>query len=187
MVLLYSEQKNLGTKLPDFNLLSVDGKRYGVSDFKSKKNIVVMFICNHCPYVQAIEDRIIQLARDYEKKDVQMVAICSNDPTDYPDDRPEKLKARWIQKKYGFPYLIDETQDVAKAFGAVCTPDIFVYNAERLLVYRGQLDNNWKDPRLVSRHDLREVLDALLAGKVLSSKQSPSMGCSIKWKNEKHN
>jgi peroxiredoxin len=182
MVLLHSEKKGLGTPAPDFDLMSVDGKKYSLASFKDKNVLAVMFICNHCPYVQAVEGRIIQLQRDYAQKSVQWVGICSNDPTDYPDDAPENLRRRWQQKDYRFPYLVDETQEVAKAYGAVCTPDIFVYDADRKLAYHGQIDNNWKEPNKVTRHDLREAIDKLLQGQSPSADQTPSIGCSIKWK-----
>ena len=182
MVLLHSEKTRLGTPAPDFSLTSVDGQTYSLKAFSSKKALVVMFICNHCPYVKAIEDRIIQLERDYSSKGVQIIGICSNDSSDYPDDSPASLKKRWIEKEYRFPYLVDEAQSVAKAYGAVCTPDIFVYDEKRLLAYHGQLDNSWQEPSKVTRHDLREALDQILAGGKPSSVQTPSMGCSIKWR-----
>ncbi len=180
MALLHSDPLKPGTPAPFFELPSVDEKKYSLHDFKGKP-LAVLFICNHCPYVKAVEDRILQLVRDYEKRGVAFAAICSNDPTDYPDDSPASLKARWLEKKYGFPYLIDASQDTARAFGAVCTPDIFVYDKDHTLAYRGQIDNSWKDPLQVTRHDLREALDALLAGNKPSPQQIPSMGCSIKW------
>ena len=182
MVLLHSEKPRLGIAAPDFSLKSVDGKSYSLASFKDKKVLVLMFICNHCPYVQAIEDRIIAFAKEVAPKGVQVVGICSNDPTDYPEDSPENLKKRWQAKQYGFPYLIDETQETAKAYGAICTPDIYAFDSKRKLVYRGQLDNNWQDPRKVTRQDLKEAVEAILAGKSPSEPQIPSMGCSIKWK-----
>lgn len=182
MVLLKSENIEVGTPAPDFNLPSVDGKEYGLDSFKDAKALVVMFICNHCPYVQAIEERILELHRDYRAKGVQLVGICSNDPTDYPDDRPDKLLKRWREKEYGFPYLIDETQQVAKDYGAVCTPDIYVFDQNRRLAYHGRMDDNWQEPSQVKKRELREALDRLLAGQAPAASQIPSMGCSIKWK-----
>lgn len=182
MVLLKSEPIPMGTPAPEFQLKSVDGKEYTLESFSDAKVLVVMFICNHCPYVQAIEDRIIALRRDYESKGVQLVGICSNDPTDYPDDAPGKLKERWETKSYGFPYLIDETQKVAKAYGAVCTPDIYVYGPDRGLAYHGRIDDNWQEPTQVKRQEIREALDALLADQTPAKEQFPAMGCSIKWK-----
>jgi hypothetical protein len=141
-----------------------------------------MFLCNHCPYVQAVEDRILSLHRDYKDHGVQVVAICSNDPTHYPEDAPKNLLKRWREKQYGFPYLIDASQDVAKAYGAVCTPDIYVYDQEKKLAYHGRIDDSWQDPSRVTRREIREALDALLSGKRPAAEQLPAMGCSIKWK-----
>lgn len=182
MVLLHSENIELGQPAPPFNLKSVDGPNFTMDSFKSAKAVVVLFICNHCPYVVAIEDRILQLHHEYHRKGVQLVGICSNDPTDYPEDSPENLRKRWLEKDYGFPYLIDDTQQVAKAFGAVCTPDIYAYDGARRLAYHGRLDDNWKQPDFVKHRELAEALDAMLAGRPQSPVQNASMGCSIKWK-----
>ena len=182
MALTESRDLPLGTPCPDFLLPSVDGKTFARDDFRDAKALVVMFICNHCPYVQAVEDRIIQLHRDYASRGVQLVGICSNDPTDYPDDRPERLLSRWREKRYGFPYLIDEPQDVARTFHAVCTPDIFVFDGERRLAYHGRIDANWKEPAKVQRQEMREALDALLTGHRPAREQTQSIGCSIKWR-----
>jgi peroxiredoxin len=182
MVLLESTSLELGRPCPDFDLTSVDGKRLRRDDFADRPVLVVLFICNHCPYVQAVEDRVIALAREYGPRGVQLVGICSNDPGDYPDDAPSRLLERWRAKGYGFPYLVDETQDVARAFGAVCTPDIYVYDRERRLAYHGRIDDSWKEPEKVRRRELAAALDALLAGERPASEQHPSMGCSIKWR-----
>jgi peroxiredoxin len=182
MVLLNSENIPLETPAPHFILSSVEGKKCSIDDFKDKKVLAVMFICAHCPYVQAIEDRIIQLRKDFEGKSVQFVGICSNDPTDYPEDKPENLRKRAEKKGYGFPYLVDITQEVAKAYGAICTPDIYVYDSDRKLAYHGRIDDNWKDPNKVTKHELREAIETLLAGRQPSPAQMSSMGCSIKWK-----
>jgi peroxiredoxin len=171
-----------GAPCPDFRLPAVDGKTYGRDDFASAKALVVMFICNHCPYVKAVEDRLIALGREYGPRGVQLVGICANDAVSYPDDAFDKLAERWRTKGYGFPYLHDEAQDVARAFGAVCTPDIFVYDGERRLAYRGRIDDSWKDTAKVTRRDLAEALDTLLAGGRPPADQKPSLGCSIKWK-----
>jgi len=182
MVLLHSEKTRLGTPAPGFHLTGVDGKIYSLDGLKDKKALLVMFICSHCPYVQAVEDRILELERNYSGQGVQLIGICSNDPTDYPDDSPENLKKRWQEKNYRFPYLIDESQDVARAYGAVCTPEFYLYDEKRLLVYHGQLDDNWKEPGKVKRRDLKEAIDLLLKGEKPAAQQTPSMGCSIKWK-----
>lgn len=182
MVLLKSTDISMGSPAPDFQLKDVEGNQRCLKDFAGSKALVVMFICNHCPYVQAIEDRYIQLHRDYESKGVQVIGICSNDPTDYPEDSPASLLKRWQDKDYAFPYLIDETQEVAKAYGAVCTPDLYVYDGDFKLAYHGRLDDNWQEPEQVSKRDLAAALDALLAGQTPPAQQHPAMGCSIKWK-----
>jgi peroxiredoxin len=182
MALTESRDLALRMPCPDFRLRSVDGKTCARDDFGEKPVLVVMFICNHCPYVQAVEDRIIELNRDYAPRGVQLVGICSNDPTDYPDDRPERLLERWRKKGYGFPYLVDETQDVARAFAAVCTPDIYVFDRDRKLAYHGRIDDDWQQPARVKRRELAAALDALLAGQRPAREQVHSIGCSIKWK-----
>jgi len=182
MALTENQDVALGTACPDFRLQAVDGKTHARDDFRDRPVLVVLFICNHCPYVVAVEDRIIALAREYGPKGVQLVGICSNDPTDYPDDAPSRLLARWREKQYGFPYLVDESQDVARTFGAVCTPDIFVFDRERRLAYHGRIDDDWKEPRKVKRRELAAALDALIAGGTPAREQLHSIGCSIKWK-----
>jgi len=172
----------LGAKCPDFRLPAVDGTSYARDDFAGKSVLVVMFICNHCPYVKAVEDRLIRLARELEPRGVQFVAICSNDADNYPDDAFDRLAARWRERGYGFPYLHDEAQDVAHAFGAVCTPDIFVYDGDRRLAYRGRVDDSWKDESRVTKRELAEAIEALVAGQRPPREQRPSMGCSIKWR-----
>jgi peroxiredoxin len=174
----------LGAACPDFRLPAVDGKRYARDDFADKPVLLVMFICNHCPYVKAVEDRFIRLAREFGPRGVQFVAVCSNDSVTYPDDAFDKLAERWRDKGYGFPYLHDEAQDVARAFGAVCTPDIFVYDRARRLAYRGRIDDSWKDESQVKRRELAGALEALVAGQKPSPEQRPSMGCSIKWRQQ---
>jgi peroxiredoxin len=182
MVLLENVDVSLGTPCPDFDLPRVDGGRFRRADAAGARAVVVMFICNHCPYVQAVEDRLIALAREYGPKGVRFVGICPNDPAAYPEDAPEKLRERWEAKEYGFPYLVDETQDVARAFDAVCTPDLFVYDADLVLAYHGRIDDSWKDPARVTRRELAAALDALLAGRRPVREQHHAMGCSIKWR-----
>jgi peroxiredoxin len=172
----------LGAPCPDFRLPAVDGKTYARDDFAAKPVLVVLFICNHCPYVMAVEDRLIQLARELGPEGVQFVGVCANDAQSYPDDAFDKLAARWREKGYGFPYLHDDAQEVARAFGAVCTPDIFVYDKDRRLAYRGRIDDSWKDAHRVTRRELAEAIAALVAGQRPSREQRPSMGCSIKWR-----
>lgn len=181
MALTYTPPVDLGMKLPEFSLPAVDGKTYTQKDFQNGKPLVIMFICNHCPYVKAIEDRLIQLGHDLKKQGVHVVAICSNDPNDYPDDNFENLKKRWTEKKYPFPYLHDLSQAVAKKFGAVCTPDYFVFDDKGILTYRGRLDDSWKEPEKVTKRELYDAVQLMLAGENNSTQQTPSMGCSIKW------
>ncbi len=181
MALTYSPPGELGSLCPPFNLPSVEGAFIDRADFKNAKALVVMFICNHCPYVKAIEDRLISLRADYAQVGVAVVGICSNNPKDHPEDQPEALRARALAKGYGFPYLVDADQTVARAFAAVCTPDLFVYDADLVLRYRGRLDDSWRDASKVSRHELREALDAILQSRPVASTQNPTMGCSIKW------
>lgn len=182
MVLLESEMVELGTKAHSFNLPGIDGKRYGLKNFEDAKIVVVIFMCNHCPYVKAVIQRFIDIQRDYEKKSIQLVGINSNDDKNYPEDSFEKMKVFAKEQGMNFPYLRDESQKVAKTYHAVCTPDIFVYDEDRKLAYRGRLDDNWKEPEAVTSRDLRNALNELLTGKILSKNQQPSMGCSIKWK-----
>jgi peroxiredoxin len=182
MALTYSPEGTLGSTCPDFVLKSVEGKSFGLADFRAATALWVMFICNHCPYVKAIEDRVLALAHEYQKKGVAVVGICSNDPTDHPEDSAAALLARWREKNYSFPYLVDSDQSVARRFGAVCTPDFYLYDSAWCLAYRGRLDDSWRSPASVQRQELREALDSLLAGRAPSGVQNPSMGCSIKWK-----
>ncbi len=181
MALMYSPAGELGSPCPDFSLKNVEGKSVTLADFAKCEALVVMFICNHCPYVKAIEDRLIALAHDYQPRNVGVVGICSNNPADYPEDQPQELLKRWKEKNYDFPYLIDDTQEAARAFAAVCTPDLYVYDQSKTLRYRGRLDDSWKNPATVQRQELREALDSILAGNMKIPVQNPSMGCSIKW------
>lgn len=182
MVLLESNAIELGKPCPDFDLPSVEGGRVRRDDFAGRAVLAVLFLCNHCPYVQAVEQRIIDLGREFGPRGVQLVGICSNDPTDYPDDAPPRLLARWKEKNYGFPYLVDASQETARAFGAVCTPDIYVYDRDRRLAYHGRIDDDWKDPARVTRRELAAAFEALLAGKKPAVDQQPAIGCSIKWR-----
>ncbi len=183
MALVHTPPAQNGSSCPDFELPAVFGeKKFGLKSFDRADALVVMFICNHCPYVKAVEDRLIDMAKVYRAKGVSFVAISSNDPEEYPEDSPEALGKRAQEKGYPFPYLFDETQEVAKRFGAVCTPDFFVYDRGRKLAYRGRLDDSWKDPSLVKSQDLSEALECVLEGEALPEIQHPSMGCSIKWK-----
>ena len=184
MALTYTPPGELGSPCPDFSLPGVDGRSYKRDDFNDKTVLVVGFICNHCPYVQAIEDRLIALAKHWAQGGrAQLVGICANDWSEHPEDRPEELRRRWHEKGYGFPYLIDEAQALARGLGAVCTPDFFVFGQDRRLVYRGRLDDSWRNPQAVRRQELKEAVAQLLSeGRLSPAVQNPSMGCSIKWK-----
>lgn len=182
MVLLQGRALNLPFACPPFRLPSVDDKIYELADFADAKGLLVAFICNHCPYVKAIEQRLIDLAKLYSEKGIKTVGICSNDAANYPDDSKAELFKRWREKDYGFPYLIDENQSVAKAFDAVCTPDLFLFDQKGKLFYHGRLDDATRDNPRVKQHDLRNAIDALLANKEAPKEQIPCMGCSIKWR-----
>jgi len=178
MVLLHSVPVPIGSPIIDFDLAGVDGQNYSVASFEDKEILVIVFTCNHCPYAQAIEQRLIDFQSRYASQGVQVIAINSNDSETYPDDNFENMK----EKDYPFPYLHDETQEIARLYQAQCTPDIYVYNRARNLVYHGRFDDNWQNPNAVSSHDLEDAVDTLLAGQIPSPDQQPSMGCSIKWK-----
>ncbi len=173
----------LGSGAPPFRLPDTDGNTVGIDDFADRKALLVMFICNHCPYVKHVADELARLGRDYEGRGVGIVAINSNDVANYPDDSPEKMKQEKAERGYSFPYLFDETQEVARAYHAACTPDFFLFDADRKLVYRGQLDDSRPGSEVaVTGRDLRAALDALLEGRDVPREQKPSMGCNIKWK-----
>jgi peroxiredoxin len=180
MALTESTMTPLGTPCPDFALPGVDGRTWRRDDFRDPLLLVVV-MCNHCPYVQAVDDRINQLAKDYAGR-CAVVGISANDAEAYPEDSFDAMKARSAAKGYAFPYLYDESQAVARALGAVCTPDFFLYNPQRRLAYRGRLDDSWKDEQAVKSQDLRRALEALLSDGTVDLTQKPSMGCSIKWK-----
>lgn len=182
MALTYSEMIPLGKSAPAFELQGIDEKTYSLDSFKGKKALVIMFICKHCPYVVAVQDRLAALAREFTPAGVQFVGINSNDVENYPEDSPENMKKQAKEVGFVFPYLFDETQEVAKAYGAVCTPDIFVFDHAFKLRYRGRIDDSWKDPKKVARQDLRDALEAVVSQKPVSEDQIPSMGCSIKWR-----
>jgi peroxiredoxin len=181
MELTHYQGLPLGSSAPAFSLPGVDGKTYSLDSFREKPILVVAFWCNHCPYVQAWEDRTVATQADYGRKGVQFVLINSNDEAEYPEDDFSHMVERAKRKGYNFPYLRDESQKVVEAYGGVCTPDFFVFDAERKLRYRGKLDDS-KDPGGVKRRIMREVLDALLAGREVPTTFVPPMGCSIKWK-----
>lgn len=182
MALTYTPSPDLGQDCPDFSLPGVDGRLYSKSDVLQGRPAVIMFICNHCPYVKAIEQRLIELGRDLKSLNVPLIGISSNDADRYPADSFDAMKAQSSEKGYTFPYLYDESQKAARDFGAVCTPDFFVYDARGKLAYRGRLDDSWKDPAQVTKRELFTAVQDLVAGRPAPSNQAPSMGCSLKWK-----
>ncbi len=183
MVLTPSTMLPLGTKAPDFSLPNVDGQSVSLADFSGAKALLVVFMCNHCPYVIHVAPELAKLAAEYQGKGVAVVGINANDAATHPADSPEQMVHEVDSRGYTFPYLFDETQDVAKAYHAACTPDFYVFDKEQKLVYRGQLDSSRPNSGVpLSGNDLRGALDAVLAGKPVSSDQKPSIGCNIKWK-----
>lgn len=202
MALTYSEPVKLGMAAPEFSLPGTESVIHHLTDFRYARALVVVFMCNHCPYVQAVLERVNELAKEYRNRGVQLIGINSNDSVRYPADSLENMRKEVAEKGLDFPYLFDETQEIARAYGAVCTPDFFVFEQVRpevfreadeesakdhyrdafLLRYRGRLDDNWKDPAAVTQRDLRLALEDLLAGRKVAAEQYPSLGCSIKWK-----
>ncbi|MDP8977981.1 MAG: thioredoxin family protein [Actinomycetota bacterium] len=179
----------LGTQAPDFSLPDPHGTVWSRDDFTDAPALLVMFICNHCPFVRHVRGGIAALARDYQARGVAVVGINANDYERYPDDSPARMVEEARDAGYSFPYLVDERQDVAKAYGAACTPDPFVFDADRRLVYRGQLDDARPgNGQPVTGRDVRAALDAVLEGRPVPGDQHPSMGCGIKWRpgNEPH-
>lgn len=171
-----------GFSCPDFRLPAVSGATVGRDDFASEHLFGVFFTCNHCPYAKAIEGRLIELERDYRDKGFRFVAISANDAATYPEDGFDNMAKRAAERGYGFPYLYDERQTVARAFGAVCTPDLYVFDRDRKVAYHGRLDDSPMDASKVKRRELREAVDALLQGRTPEGHQNPSIGCTIKWK-----
>lgn len=174
----------LGSAAPDFALPDVTtGGTVRLEDLAGTKALLVMFICRHCPYVKHVREGLARMAQDYVGADLAIVAISSNDPATYPEDAPESLAQEAREAGYPFPYLFDETQEIARAFGAACTPDLFLYDADRRLVYRGQFDASRPGNGIpVTGHDLRAAIDAVLGGSAVPEDQRPSVGCSIKWR-----
>ncbi len=187
MALTESNMLPIGTIAPDFSLIdTVSDKMLSVNELFSDKATVVMFICNHCPYVIHVKDELVRLTEDYTSKGIKFVAISSNDIEKYPQDGPEAMKVFAKELGSAFPYLFDETQEVARAYDAACTPDFYIFDGERRLRYRGRLDESRprvENPKPVTGKDLREALNAILNNQVVSAVQFPSMGCNIKWKN----
>jgi len=186
MALTYSNGPQLGSEAPFFSLLcATSGKKITRDDFSDQKILTVIFMCNHCPYVKAVRSRINVIAQQYKSQNVALVGINSNDAENYPEDNFEAMKVESFQQGYTFHYLYDETQNVAKAYKAQCTPDPYVYenvDGKFLLRYQGQIDDNWKEEDQVKSHDLADAVESILSGQPVSTNQKPSMGCNIKWK-----
>ncbi len=172
----------LGTVMPEFVLQDPSGKTVDSKNFSGVKGILVAFLCNHCPYAQAVWPRFIRLGAEAQQKGIAVVVINPNINPDYPDDAPPMMAQKIEEWKIPFPYLIDKTQNVARAFKAQCTPDIYLFDEHKKLVYHGRIDDNWKEESKVTRYELKEAIDNLLNGKPIDEKQYPSIGCSIKWK-----
>ena len=183
MVLIDDNSKvlNIGDNMPSFKLPAVDKLRVGAQMIKDPV-VVIVFTCNHCPYAQAYEDRLIDMANHFDEEGVQFVLINSNDAENYPEDSFEQMKVRYQEKSFPFPYCFDETQSVAKAYGALCTPHCFVFDRERKLQYKGRVDDNWEYPENVTDHSLKGAIDALVRRETPKVQEANAIGCSIKWK-----
>lgn len=183
MVKTASTMLPLGTQAPDFALPNIDGQTVRLADFEKAPALLVVFMCNHCPFVKHVASGLADLAREYQKKGVAIVGISSNDVENYPQDSPAAMKQEAAEQGYTFPYLFDETQAVAKAYRAACTPDFFVFDQHQRLAYRGQMDSSRPGSDIpVTGEDLRRALDAVLASNKVDEEQVPSIGCNIKWK-----
>ena len=182
MVKTASTMLSLGTNAPDFSLPNVDGSTVSLSDFAGKPGLLVIFLCNHCPFVVHLRDELAKFATEYREKGLAIVGISSNDVATHPDDSPEKMVEEAKSAGYTFPYLYDENQETAKSYQAACTPDFFLFDSNQELVYRGQFDDSRPESGIpVTGADLRAACDAVLAGKAVSAEQKPSIGCNIKW------
>lgn len=183
MALTPSTMLPLGTAAPDFRLPDTNGKIVSLSDFEKAPAVLVIFMCNHCPYVKHVRDGLARLAKDYQGRGVAVVGINANDVEKYPDDSPERMREEVRAAGYTFPYLYDATQEIAKAYRAACTPDFFVFDRQQRLIYRGQMDDSRPNSgKPVTGSDLRAALDAVLDGRPIPADQKPSIGCNIKWK-----
>jgi peroxiredoxin len=183
MVMTASTMLPLGTTAPDFSLADTEGNIVSMNDFKDAPALLVVFMCNHCPFVKHILKGMVELVKKYQQKGVAVVGINSNDVDSFPEDRPEMMAKVAKETGFTFPYLYDQTQEAAKAYHAACTPDFFLFDKERRLVYRGQMDDSRPGNNVpVTGIDLRAALDAVLEGRKVGDKQKPSMGCNIKWK-----
>ncbi len=183
MALTPSNMMPLGTRAPDFTLPdTVSGAQKTLSGLKSETATVIMFICNHCPFVRHVRHELLNISREYQPKGISFIAISANDAAEYPDDSPENMKRTAQELQFSFPYLYDASQDVARSYQAACTPDLYVFDRDLACVYRGQLDDSRPGNNIpVTGHDLRQALDDVLAGKPVNQVQKPSTGCNIKW------
>ena len=182
MVKTASTMLELGTSAPDFSLPNVDGSTVSLSDFSDNKALLVAFVCNHCPFVVHIRDEFVKFAKEYQEKGVAIVAVSSNDVENYPQDSPEKMKEEAAEYGFTYPYLYDGDQAVARAYKAACTPDLFLFDGDQKLVYRGQFDSSRPGNGIpVTGEDLRAACDSVLAGEEIPEPQKPSIGCNIKW------
>ena len=183
MVKTASTMLPLGTKAPDFQLVNVDGQTVSLSDFQGKPALLIMFICNHCPFVKHLATDLAQFANEYQARGVAIIAINSNDTSAHPEDSPERMIHEAEERGYSFPYLFDEDQTVAKSYHAACTPDFFLFDQDQRLVYRGQFDSSRPGNGVpITGADLRRALDCVLAGQPVPTEQRPSIGCNIKWR-----
>jgi peroxiredoxin len=171
-----------GSKMPNFSLKGIDGEVYNEKKLEGMRGVIIAFTCNHCPYVKAYENRLKEIAKTYENKGVTLLAISSNDAVKYPEDSFNEMKKRGEEKNFNFPYLYDETQEVAIDFGATHTPEVFLFNAEKKLVYHGKIDDNWQEPEKVKNKYLKAAIDEMLNGEDISVPETFSIGCTIKWK-----
>ncbi|ABA89130.1 peroxiredoxin-like family 1 protein [Syntrophotalea carbinolica DSM 2380] len=182
MSLVYSQDMPIGSAMPAFRLKDPYGHLFGSDELFGRKGLLVVFSCNHCPYANAQWPRLVALAAEFKSRGIACVAINSNIHPDYPEDAPSAMKRKIAALQIDFPYLVDDTQQVARDFAAQCTPDPYLFDAAGFLVYHGRIDDNWKDEGKVTRHNLRDAMEALVHGAPCLEVQSPSMGCSIKWR-----
>ena len=182
MALLESVKIPLGTTMPDFALKDPFGKEHKAAQLFGERGLLVVFTCNHCPYALAVWPRVVRLAQYARGMRINTVAVNPNINPDFPDDAPDKMVLKIKELGIDFPYLVDETQKTAEAFRAQCTPDIYLFNKDKKLAYHGRIDDNWKDEAAVTREELKEAMNNMAAGRPVDSKQNPSMGCSIKWR-----
>lgn len=174
----------IGNTIPDFSLPGIDERSYAVNDFAANPLLLIIFSCNHCPYVQGYEERIKKLQNDFRKDGLQIVAINANDADKYAEDSFEEMKKRAEEKQFNFLYLRDESQETAKAFGAVFTPELFLFNVERKLIYTGKIDDNWREPEKVQTKYLHNAIEEYLRGEEISVPETYAIGCTIKWKED---